>query len=382
MNNSDHGNADTTPDTADVEASPGDIVSALVDHLRLLALGPLAAGIIALGVTYLIAPVYTARTSFLPPQQAQSVAASALASLGSLGNLVGGGVRTPADQYVALLQSTTVADRLIDRFSLIQVYDKEFRQDARRELARLTRSGAGKKDGLIVLEFDDPDPARAAAIANQYVEELRLLTNRLALTDAQQRRAFFENQVAVTRNDLRKAQSALQASGFTADSLKAEPKAAAEGYAKAKAELTSARARLDALRRGLTDNAPEVQQAEAAIDVLRGQLERLESSSSPVNSADYIGRYREYKYQEVLFEQFSRQFELARLDEAREGLLQVVDVAQAPERKTWPKRGLIGAVVATAALVTLLAWILATERLRRPGGYALGRRLRAGFGRR
>ena len=129
-------------------------------HLKLLVLAPPLAGAIALGITYLIPPTFTASTTFMPPQQAQSAAASALASLGSLASLAGGGagIRSSGDQYVALMQSVTVADRIIDQFKLSEVYDEKYRQDARRELARNLRVSLGKKDGLITVAVDDHSP--------------------------------------------------------------------------------------------------------------------------------------------------------------------------------------------------------------------------------
>lgn len=360
---------------------------AVAERWRLLVAGPIAVGLVVLGVTYLITPTFTARTAFLPPPQQQSSAASTLAALGGLSSLVGGvAQRTPADQYVALVQSTTVADRLVDQFELRKVYDKDLRVDARRMLAKNTRVVAGKRDGIIVLEVDDESPPRAAEIANRYVEELRLMTNRLALTEAQQRRLFFEGHLQRTRDQLAKAQLALQASGFNQESLKAEPRAAAEGYGRLKAEITTAQARLDALRQNLTDTAPEVQQATAGIAVLRTQLSRMESTAGQGDSADYVGKYREFKYQEALFEQFSRQYELARVDESREGQLQVIDAAQAPEKKSWPKRALLALAGTLGAAVALLAYVLGShhwrQSARRPDGARQIARLRSAFGRR
>lgn len=372
----------------ELDASGGmETLIALAERWRLLVIGPLVIGVLVLGITYLITPVFTARTAFLPPQQQQSAAASALASLGGLSSLIGGaGQRTPADQYVALVQSTTVADRIIDKFDLLKAYDRELRLEARRELAKNTRVVAGKRDGIIVLEVDDESPVRAAEMANRYVEELRLMTNRLALTEAQQRRMFFEGHLQRTRDRLAQAQLLLQASGFNQDSLKAEPKAAAEGYARLKAEVTTAQARLDALRKALTDTAPEVQQAEAAIAVLKSQLGRIEGTAGQGDSADYVGKYREFKYQEALFEQFSRQYELARVDESREGQLQVIDMAQPPEKKSWPRRALLALAGTVSGFVVLLAYVLGSHRWRQtarlPGGALQVKRLRAALGRR
>ena len=338
-----------------------DVALLLAQNARLLLIGPLVAGIAALGATYLIAPTYTAATTFLPPQQQQSAAASALSSLGALSGLAGvaGGLKSPADQFVSLLQSVTVADRLIDQFKLIEVYKTDFRFEARKELARHVRITTGKKDGLITVEVDDVSPQRGADLANRHIEELRRVTSGLALTEAQQRRVFFEIQLKQSRDGLVRAQQALQSSGFNQAALRSEPKAAAEGYARLKAELTSTEVRLQTLRRALADNAPEVQQQLARLGALREQLTKLESGLEKSSDADYVGKYRDFKYQEVLFELFSRQYELARLDESREGaLIQVIDAATPAERKSSPKRLFIALSTTLGAAVLLLLWVV------------------------
>lgn len=337
-----------------------DLAIPLASHLKLLVVGPLVMALTALGITYLISPTYTARTTFLPPQQQQSAAASALASIGALAGLAGGAaaVKSPADQYVALMKSETVFDRIIDQFKLMEEYDATFRVDAREELAHNVRITLGKKDGIVSLEVDDKDPSRAAAMANQFVDELRRLTSQLALTEAQLRRVFFERQLAQTRDKLTKAQEALQASGFSAGAIRAEPKAAAESYARLRAEATAAEVRLQALRRALADSTPEIQQQLAALSAVRAQLAKAEATSDTSGEADYIGRYREFKYQETLFELFARQYELARADESREGaLIQVVDVANAPEKKSKPKRVVVAGLTLFATWLALCVWI-------------------------
>jgi capsule polysaccharide export protein KpsE/RkpR len=326
-------------------------------HLSLFVVGPLVVGVAALGITYMIAPTFTATTTFLPPQQQQSAAASMLAQLGPLAGLAGaaaGGIRTPADQYVALMQSVTVSDRIIEQFKLMAEYDEKYRVEARKELAKNVRMTIGKKDGLITVEVDDKSPERAAAMANRYVDELRRMTSTIAITEAQQRRVFFEHQLQQTKDRLTGAQLALQASGFNPGAIKAEPKAAAEGYAKLRAEVTAAEVRLQTMRGSLADDTPEVRQQQAALGALRAQLGRLEQSTGG-GGPDYVGKYREFKYQETLFDLFARQYELARADESREGaLIQVVDVAQPPEKKSRPKRALI-AIAATLASALVLA---------------------------
>ena len=350
---------------ADSELGLLDLVLVLTQNAGLLLGGPILAGLVALSGSYLITPTFTASTTFLPPQQQQSAAAAALSSLGALSGLAGvaGGVRTPGDQYVSLLQSVSVTDRLIDEFKLLEAYKAEFRFEARRQLARNVRINLGKKDGLITVEVDDTDPQRAAALANRHVEELRRMTSSLALTEAQQRRVFFEDRLKQSRDALGLAQQTLQSSGFNQSALRAEPKSAAEGYARLKAELTSSEVRLQTLRRALADNAPEVQQQLARLGALRGQLSKLETGIDASSDADYIGKYREFRYQETLFELFSRQYELARLDESREGaLIQVIDAAVPAEHKTKPKRLFI-ATVASVATGVLLLLLVVVRRL-------------------
>lgn len=354
-----------------------EVIAALRARAALLVAAPIAAGALAFGATYLVAPTFTAVTTIMPPQSTQSGAAGALASLGALGGLAAGasGVKTPADQYVALLQSVTVADRIIDRFKLMNVYDARFRIDARKELASNLRLGIGKKDGLITIEVDDKSPDRAAEMANRMVDELRVLTGTLAVTEAQQRRVFFEQLMTRAQEGMKKAQQTLLASGFDPAALKAEPKATAEAYARLKAEVTSAEIRLQAMRANLSESTPEVRQQQATLDLLRRQLAQATHTDDAPRGTDYIGKFRDFKYQETLFELYARQFEIARTDESREGaLIQVVDPATPPEKKSRPKRTIIGAITAAASIPLVLLYVLAGAAREKSG---LGRRVAA-----
>ncbi|MDG0835882.1 Wzz/FepE/Etk N-terminal domain-containing protein [Roseateles saccharophilus] len=343
-----------------------DLASTLASRWRLVFGGSLATGVLAFAASYLIAPTFTSKTTFLPPQQQQNSAVSALASFGALSGLAGGitGIKSPGDQYVALMQSVNIEDRVIDQFKLMDAYEAKFRFEARRELERNVRIALGKKDGLISVEVDSKDPKVAAAMANQYVAELRRLTGELALTEAQQRRVFFEGELKRTQLKLTEAQQILQSSGFNPGALKNEPKAAAEGYASLKAQVTAAEVRLQAMRRGLAEATPEIQQQIALLGALRAELNKIETTSERGNGkdSDYVTRYREFKYQETLFELFSKQFEMARLDESREGaLIQVVDVATPAEWKSKPKRASIALGATTVAFLVLAIWVLATN---------------------
>ncbi|MCE4538187.1 Wzz/FepE/Etk N-terminal domain-containing protein [Pelomonas sp. P7] len=326
----------------------------------LIAIVTILAGAAALGASYLIPLTFTARTTFIPPQQ-QSATSSLAASLGALSSLTGGAVaKSPAEQYVSLLQSDNIADRIVDKFDLMKVYEARYRFGARATLAKNTRVSLGKKDGLITIEVDAQSPQLAADIANYYVAELRRLSSELVLSEAQERRAFYEGKLKQTRAALQSAQEALQRSGFDAGALKAEPRSAAEAYARIRAEITSAEIRLQTLRRAFAENSPEVQQQLTMLSALRIQAGKLESTSDGGRSdTGYVAAYREYKYQEGLFEAFSKQFEMARLDESREGSsIQVVDPAGVPEYKSKPKRGALAISVALAALVIMLTGVV------------------------
>lgn len=381
--------ADALPEDADDAVSLLDLAIPLVEHWKLWLLGSLAIGVAALGIAFLMTPTFTARTSFMPPQQQQSGLASALSSLGGLAGLAGvsSGIKSPADQYVALMQSVSATDRLIDQFDLVKLYDVKYRFEARKVLEQNTRIAVGKKDGLISVEVDDEKPDRAAAMANAYVEELRRLTSVLAVSEAQQRRVFFEKELKEARDQLAKAQEALQASGFTIGALRAEPKAAAESYARLKAEITASEVRLQVLRGSLADSAPEVQRQLAQLGAQRAQLARLEQAGDVNVGPDYVSKYREFKYRETLFDLFAKQYELARVDESREGaLIQVVDPAVPPEYKSKPKRAFIAAAATLLSLLLLGMFILVRHFWREsatdPESAEKVARLRAAFGRR
>jgi uncharacterized protein involved in exopolysaccharide biosynthesis len=388
------GPSGSPPSLADFEEeiSLVDLLLPLIESWKLWILGSLLVGLLALGVAFLITPTYTARTTFLPPQQQQSSISSALSSLGGLASLAGlagatANLKSPADQYVALMQSVTAEDRLIEKFNLQKVYEAKYRFEARKELEMNTRIQVGKKDGLISVEVDDVDPQRASDMANAYVAELRRMTSVLAVSEAQQRRVFFEKELQDARDQLTKAQQELQASGFNFGALRAEPRAAAESYARLKAEITAVEVRTQVLRGSLADSSPEVQRQLAQLGALRAQLARLEQTAESNVGPDYLTKYREFKYRETLFELFARQYEIARIDESREGaLIQVVDVAVAPEYKSNPKRLLIAAVSTLLSLALLGIFILLRYAWNRsssqPASAERVARVRAAFGRR
>lgn len=266
------------------------------------------------------------------------------------------------------MKTQSLQDAMVDRFKLQERYKTKFKADAAKALEQNTRIAAGK-DNIIALEVDDKDAAFAADMANGYVVELRKLMGRLALTEAQQRRAFFANKVQEARAELAEADKALRATGVNASTLKTSPLAAVEVVAKLKGAITAQEIKIGGMRGYLTESAPEVKQALVELGTLQGQLAKAEkdepASASGRLEGGYVERFREYKYKETLFEMFVKQYELARVDEAREGaVIQVIDSAQPPVRKSKPKKAQITLIAALAAGFALLLFVFIRQALR------------------
>jgi uncharacterized protein involved in exopolysaccharide biosynthesis len=351
------------------EISLLDLLQTVVENLRLLVIGPLAVGVAALGISFQITPVYTAKTQFLTPQQQQSSASALIQSLGvgSLAGAAGLNLKNPADQYIAFMKTDSLQNAMVDRFKLMERYESKFRVDARKTLLERTTFTAGK-DGIIKLEFDDKDPEFAAQVANGYLEELKRLMARLAITEAQQRRLFFDRKVEEARKELAEADRVLRATGISASTLKSSPVAAVEVVARLRGAITAQEIKIGSMRGYLNEAAPEFKQALVELTSLKTQLQKAEKDE-PVATGrieeTYIERFRDYKYKETLYELFAKQYELARVDEAREGaVIQVVDPAVTPERKSKPKKAQIAIIATLAAGFALLLFVFVRQALR------------------
>ena len=367
------GSADVDED----EISLLDLLQVVVENLRLLVIGPLIAGLTALGVCFIIPPTFTATTVFMPPQQQQGAAAMMMQSLGALGGLASAatGLKNPNDQFVSFLKSDSVADALIDRFALMARYQSEFRADARKTLDGITKVTSGK-DGLITVEVDDTDPVFAAQLANGYVEEFGNVLDRMAVTEAQQRRVFFEKQLLDATEKLKKSEMALQDSGIGESALKSSPEATIGAVATLQAQVAAQEIKLSGMRGYLAETAPEFKQAQTELAALRAQFAKLEKTSagSSKSESEYLGRFRDFKYYQTLFELFAKQFELAKLDEAREGaVIQVLDKASPPERKSKPKKALIAVITTLAVGFMLLLFVFVRQAWRQAGDDPEGR---------
>ena len=343
------------------EISLLDLATALGEEKATLFAIPLLTTLVAVGVSLLMTPIFTAKTVVMPPQQQQSGAAAALASLGGLAGLAGaaGGIKSPDEMYVALLGSNNLQNRLIADLKLQERYEAKTLTDTRAALKAQVRFSADKKSGLLNIEADDKDPAFAAELANRHVAELRTMLGRLAVTEAQQRRVFYEQQIQQTQDKLALAEVAFRAakekSGMQVTSVLAETGVRAS--AELRGQIASREVQLQAMSRFATAQNPETQRIASELAALRSQLNKTEQGSGESKAAasplhqEAVKSYRDVKVQEAMLEVLIRQYELARVDEAKEGpLIQQVDVAMPPERKSKPKRAVIVLVAAFAGL--------------------------------
>ena len=355
-----------------------DIVTWLGEKKALIATVTLGAAIVALVVAFLLPPVYTARTTLLAPgSQQQGGGAAALAALGALGGLAPSGLggRSPDELYVALLKSDSVQHALADRFDLKTHYDVASYEALKKVLPTYIRVSSDKKSGVITVEVDDKSAQFAADLANAHLTEITKLMGRLAVSEAQLRRVFFEKQLSETKENLVKAEQSLrlvqEKSGVIVLDKQAE--ALIGGAALLRAQVSEREVQLKVLRTSATEQNPDVMRLTSELRALRGELARMESTQGgtagsavdlpvgriPEAAIDYVRARRELKLQETLLEGMIRQYEIAKLDEAKEGqAVQQVDVALPPDYKSKPSRALIVLASAMIALLLASAWVI------------------------
>ena len=359
-----------------------EVLTWLGEGKRVIAAVTVVAALAALVVALLLPPVYTARASFLAPgSQQQSGSAAALAALGSLGGFGGGlAAKTPDDLYVALLKSDSVLRGLDARFDLKKRYEVETHEALRRIAPSFIRVGSDKKSGVIAVEIDDKDAQFAADLANAHEAEVTKLLGRLAVSEAQLRRVFFEKQLQDTKENLVKAEQALRGvqekSGVIV--LDKQTEALITNAALLRAQIAEREVQMKVLRTSATEQNPAVIRLNSELRAMRGELARLESAQGgspgsavdlpvgklPEAAVDYVRARRELKLQETLLEGMVRQYELAKLDEAKEGpSLQQVDIAQPPDHKSKPARAVIVLASALLALLATSAWVAARRAM-------------------
>ena len=349
------------PNTAEGEVSLLDLAIALGEEKKTLLAVPAVTTALAIVVSLLMTPVFTSKAVMMPPQQQQSGAVSALASLGALAGLAGAaaGVKSPDEMYIAFMQSESLQRAIIEKLGLQDRYQKKTIFETREALKGMVKITADKKSGLITIEADDKDPVFAAKLANTHVEELGGLMGRLAVTDAQQRRVFFEQQIAKTQEELAQAEVSFRAakekSGMQVTAVIAEGSVRAS--AEMRGQIAAKEVQMQAMSRFATPQNPDLQRLGSELGALRSQLGKIEQGSggeenpSPLQQLA-VKSYRDIKAREAMMGVLVAQYESARIDESREEpLIQVVDVAQAPERKSKPRRAVIVLVSAFAGLL-------------------------------
>jgi tyrosine-protein kinase Etk/Wzc len=319
----------------------------------------LIGGVLAGVLAFLVPPTYTATAVIIPPQQqSSSIAAALMGQLGGAAGFVGQslGIKNPSDPYIGMLSSRTVADELIAQFRLRDVYATENLTDTRKKLASVSHFDSAKYS-LIQISVEDQDPKRAADLTNAYVDRLQERNSQLAVTEASQRRLFFERQFKAEKDLLSQAETDLKKTQEQKGifQVNSQVEAVIRSMAQIRAEVALREVNLQRLRAGATTQNPEVLRQEIELKELRSQLQNLEVSSEKKRAGDplmptsmvpsagleYARRLREVKYHESLYELLAKQFELAKIDEAKEApVIQIVDRAIPPDQKTSPRRRL------------------------------------------
>jgi uncharacterized protein involved in exopolysaccharide biosynthesis len=344
---------------------------------------PIVAALATTIATLLLADVYTASSRVLPPQQNQSHAAI-LGQLNILGGTAAGalGLKNQGEIYIGMLKSRSLADSLIERFNLKEAFQTTTADDTRRALAKVTRISSGR-DGIILIEVDDSNPNRAATLANGYVEELEKINDRLAVTEAAQRRLFFERQLRQQKEALATAEVELKKTQEQTGLIKLDEqgKALFEAVAHLRGQIAAKEVQIGAMRSFSTEHNPDRIRAEAELAGLRQQLSRLERSTTTLDKSTFfpagkvpelglafIRKLRDVKYHESLFELLAKQYELARVDESRDtSIIQVLDKAVEPEKRSGPPRALIVAVVTLVVCALMVMGLLIRESFVRRG---------------
>jgi len=362
---------------AESEINLLDVLIALGQEKLTVIVVTLLAAIAGVVISLITPPTYVARTSIMPAQQ--SGGASALAGLNGLAGLAGlpgmsGAVKSSDQMYIAFMRSQTVQMALIDQLKLKERYGSKNLEEARMSLTNRVTITADKSSGLLVIEAQDGDAAFAAQLANQQVHELNVILSRMAVTEAQQRRLYYEQQITKTQQNLPMLETsfkeAQKKSGVEVASMLSES-------GSLPGQIASKELQLQILSRFATAQNPEMKRLSTEISALRSQLSRYELANAQAKGSDKANNtgnvkatspyqqeaaqaYTTLKIQETLLDGFVRQLEVAKIDEAKEGPpVQVLDIARAPEIRAKPeRRKLVIAYTFTGLIVGLVLALL------------------------
>jgi tyrosine-protein kinase Etk/Wzc len=363
----------------------GAVLKTLYRGRKTLAIFIAGACVLGIVAAFVIRPSYTSIASFLPPSSGSNSATAAL--VGQLSQLSGmsggsslGGSKGSGDLYVGILKSRSVKSELVKRFSLMTLYNAKKESVAEKVLANHSSFDVDAKSSIVTISVSDKSPARAHDLASAYLDALTEKNGQLALTESSQRRVFFGQQLAREKDDLEDAEVALKDTEEKSGLIALAPQTASEIQMITQTwdRISAKEVELAGLRLSATQENPELLRLESEIQGLQEQLSKLQigtnqrlsgaipTSKVPQLSLEYVRKMREVKYHETLFEMLARQYEQARIDEARNApLVQVIDTASYPDTKSSPFRALI--VLGSLVLGSLLgcAWILLRDRLHR-----------------
>lgn len=340
-----------------------DLFIALARHKKLVIFTPIVTGALALAVSLYMTPIFSSTAKIMPPQQQQSTGVTAmLGQLGGLAGAAGGiaGLKNPNDLYVGLLESRTISDNLITRLKLKDYYQRKTMDETRQALANSVDIESGKKDGLISIKVTDEQPQFAADLANAYVDELAKLTETLAISEASQRRLFFEKQLEETKKQLEDAEVALKATQEKTGIIlpDGQIQAIIGGIAQLKGMVAAKEVQLNSMRTFAASQNPDLLRTQEELRGMQAQLAKLEKDRPsskgdfmvplgkiPEAGVEYVRSLRNVKYYETIFEMLAKQYELAKIDEAKQSsLIQLLDKAVPAERKSKPRRAFITSV--------------------------------------
>ena len=392
----------TAPSIAD---APNWVANAgvLWGHRRLLLRVTGASLLVSLVLAFALPKEYRSAASIMPPSNAgassamlAALAGRALGGASGLGSLAGsllGGNNTSA-LFVELLRSGTVTGQLIDRFDLLRVYHKRYRIDAAKKLAHNTSVLEDKKSGVITITVEDTDPRRARDLAQAYLEELNLLVNRTSTSSAHQERVFIEKRLAKVKIDLEQAQQRMSEFSSTHDTIdiKEQTRALVEAASRLQAQMIVEESSLNSLRQIYGDSNVRVHAAQARIGVLQSQLAKMSGTSAPLPAVGseeedertrapsalypplrqlprlavpYADLYRQVQVQETVFELLTQQYELARIQEAKDvPVISVIDTPGIPEKKFFPPRLLLALLLTLLSAVAAAALMIVHHRWR------------------
>lgn len=358
-----------------------DLLLAFARHKGKIVVIPFLVGCVVAAYSLMVPEVYTASTTLIPRDHKQSAAMSMLGQLGPLASMAGGALGGgDTEVLITMVKSRRVQDQIIAKHELRKGNNgaELSMQEARQKLDGATTASLGRKDGVIRISVEYEDPEKAATLANDYVKELERLSRQLALTEASQRRAFLEQQLKEASAKLQVAEEAMKKSQETTGLIRLEEqgRAVIEAIATLQAQIASQEVALGALKLFATDENPDVKRALVTIQEMRIQLARLErdspddpqgnssiitTSQVPEAGLEYARRLRDLKYAETINQLLAQQYQLAKVEESQNApILQVLDIAIAPEQRTSPKRTqmVLMAIAASGFAMCLLAFLL------------------------